>query len=194
VKPYEVITAKSRRRILARTLLAPDREFYLRELVRATGLAPRTVQVELDRLVAAEILLERRSGNRRYLRANERHPLYRPLRELLVKSEGLVGVLREVLGTDGIQVAFVFGSMADGTARSDSDIDLLIVGDVGLREVVGRLAAAQDQLGREVNPVVWTREEFERRRRAKDRFLGRVLSGLRLMIVGAENELETVGG
>jgi len=193
VKPYEVITAKSRRRILARTLLAPDREFYLRELVRATGLAPRTVQVELDRLVAAEILLERRSGNRRYLRANERHPLYRPLRELLVKSEGLVGVLREVLGTDGIQVAFVFGSMADGTARSDSDIDLLIVGDVGLREVVGRLAAAQDQLGREVNPVVWTREEFERRGRAKDRFLGRVLSGLRLMIVGVENELETVG-
>jgi predicted nucleotidyltransferase len=189
----DIIVSKTRRRLLAQTLLAPDREFYLRELVRATGLAPRTVQVELDRLVAAEILLERRSGNRRYLRANERHPFYRPLRELLAKGEGLVGIVRDVLGTSGIEVAFVFGSMADGTAKAGSDIDLLIVGDVGLREVVGRLAPAHERLGREINPIVWTREEFERRRRSNDHFLGRVLSGSRLMVVGAESELETVG-
>jgi predicted nucleotidyltransferase len=193
MKPYEVITAKSRRRILAKTLLAPDREFYLRELVRSTGLSPRTVQVELDRLVAADILLERRSGNRRYLRANERHPFYRPLRELVAKSEGLVGIVRDALGTDGVEVAFVFGSMAEGTAKADSDLDLLIVGDLGLREVVSRLAPAQEQLGREINPVVWTRGEFERRRQSGDHFLGRVLNGSRLMVVGAEHELEAVG-
>jgi predicted nucleotidyltransferase len=189
-----ILGSKTRRRLLAKTLLAPDEEFYLRELARATGLSPRTVQLELDRLVAADVLLERRSGNRRYLRANERHPFYRPLRELVVKSEGLVSVVREALGAHGVDLAFVFGSMAEGTAKAHSDIDLLIVGDVGLREVVARLARAQEQLGREINPVVWTRDEFERRRRSDDHFLGRVLRGSRLMVVGAEHDLEAVGG
>ncbi len=189
-----IIGSKARQRLLARTLLAPEREFYLRELVRATALAPRTVQLAVDRLVAADILLERRSGNRRYLRANERHPFFRPLRELVAKSEGLVGIVRDGLGSDGVHLAFVFGSLADGGAKGDSDIDLLVVGDIGLRETVRRLENAQERLGREINPVVWTRHEFEGRRTTGDHFLTRVLSGARLMVVGDEHELGTVGG
>ena len=184
MKADAIIVSKARRRILAKTLLAPDREFYLRELVRATGLAPRTVQVELDRLVAAEILLERRSGNRRYLRANERHPFYRPLRELVAKGEGLVGVVREALGTDGVDFALIFGSVAAGTAKAESDVDLLIVGDLGLREAVRRVTPLYERLGREINPVVWTKAEFERRRDAGDHFLTNLLSGPQLQVIG----------
>ena len=194
MSPLALITSKARRRLLARLLLAPEREFYLRELIRATALAPRTVQVEVDRLVAADLLLERRSGNRRYLRANERHPFFHPLRELVVKSEGLVGLLSDGLGSDGVDLAFVFGSMAEGRARADSDVDLLIVGDIGLREAVRRLEAAQEQLGREINPVVWTRHEFEQRSKSDDHFLRRVLHGSRLMVAGDERELGSMGG
>ncbi len=175
-------------------LLAPDREFYLRELARSTGAALRTVQVELNRLVGAGILLERRSGNRRYLRANERHPLYRSLRELVVRSDGLIDLIRASLGTEGIDLAFVFGSMAEGTAKSDSDVDVLIVGDLGLREAVRRLAAAQERLGREINPVVWTREEFERRQKSGDHFLSRIVAGSRLIIMGEGSDLAAVDG
>jgi predicted nucleotidyltransferase len=189
-----IISSKTRRRLLARTLLAPEREFHLRELIRATGLAPRTVQMEVNRLVVAGILVERRSGNRRYLRANEGHPFFRPLRELLAKGEGLVGVIRDVLGKDGVDLTFVFGSIAEGSANATSDIDLLVVGDIGLREAVRRLEEAQEQLGREINPVVWTRQEFKRRRATGDHFLTRVLSGARLMVVGDERELESMDG
>jgi len=189
VDSLAIIGSKARQRLLTRTLLAPEREFYLRELVRATALAPRTVQLEVDRLVAADILLERRSGNRRYLRANERHPFFRPLRELVVKSEGLVGVISDGLGNEGVNLAFVFGSLAEGSAKGESDIDLLIVGDIGLREAVRRLEDAQEQLGREINPIVWTRAEFDKRRKTGDHFLARVLTGSRLMVVGDEREL-----
>jgi predicted nucleotidyltransferase len=189
-----VLGSRAGQAILARTLLAPDRELYLRELVRLTGLAVRTVQVAVGRLVAADLLLERRSGNRRYFRANERHPLFRPLRELLLKTAGLVGVLRDALGTQGVEFAFVFGSMAAASgARAASDVDLLIVGELGLREAVRRLAPAHDRLGREINPVVWSRAEYDRRRAQGDHFLATVLAGPRAVVAGELGDAEPVG-
>ena len=175
---------RARRLLLSHIYMAPDREFYLRELVRLTGLAPRTVQVELDRLVASELVLERRSGNRRYLRANVRYPLFRPVYDIVARTDGLAAVLARALGAEGIAFALVFGSMASGTATTGSDVDLLVVGSVGLREVVRRLSRVQEAVGREINPVVWTRAEFERRRSARDAFLSRVMAGPRLPVVG----------
>lgn len=191
---FSPISTKAGLAILARTHLAPDQEFYLRELVRATGMAPRTIQRELDRLVAAGILTERRHGNRRYLRAGTGHPLFAPLREIVVRTSGIVPLLRSALGKEGVDFAFVFGSVATGTADARSDVDLFIVGTVGSREVVRRLSPAQQQLGREVSPVVWTPEEFRARRRSDDPFLARVLANPRLMVVGDEGDLARVGG
>jgi len=175
---------EARQAILARTHLDPTREFYLRELVRLTELAPRTVQQEVDRLVEGDILTERRSGNRRYLSAQKRHPLFGAIREIVIKTVGLVDVLREALGERSIDFALVFGSIAEGTDKSLSDIDLLVVGSLGLRETVRRLAPVQDRLEREINPVVWTRKEFQRRLTKSDHFLATVLRGPRLMVIG----------
>jgi len=175
----------SRRAILARTHLDPTREFHLRELVRRTGLAPRTVQLEVEKLVRADLLAERRDGNRRYLRANDRHPLFRPVREIVLKTDGLADVLRGALGTDGIEFALVFGSIAADTPTAGSDVDLLVVGGLGLRECVGRLRAAQDVIGREIVPSVWTRTEFDRRRRSGDAFLGRMMEGPMIQVIGS---------
>ena len=177
-----------RQAILSRTFSDPGRAFHVRELARRTGLAPRTVQVEVDRLVAAGLLADYRDGNRRYLKANTRHPLFQPIREIVLKTDGLAGVLADALGTDGIELAFVFGSMASSTATAGSDVDLLVVGSAGLREVTRRLAPAHDQLGREINPVVWTREEYERRRTDGDPFLTRVLTGPRLKVVETRHD------
>ena len=174
----------ARRAILAITFLDPEREFHLRELVRRSGLAPRSVQVEVDKLVTAGLLQERRSSNRRYLRANERHLLFSPVREIILKTVGLGDVLRDALGTAGIERAVVFGSIAAGTAKAGSDIDLLVTGTVTLREVVRRLAGPQELLGREINPVVWSTEEFKQRQAAHDPFLKRVKQGPFVPIVG----------
>jgi predicted nucleotidyltransferase len=174
----------ARRAILVRTFLDPQREFHLRELVRLSGLAPRSIQVEVDKLVAHGLLRERRSSNRRYLRANHRHQLYSPVREIVLKTAGLGDVLREALGTSGIERAVVFGSTAAGTATENSDVDLLVTGSVSLREVVRRLTRAQESLGREINPVVWSVDEFRRREARHDAFLARVKNGPVIPIIG----------
>ncbi len=187
--PYNMMASlllgpASRAAVIARTFLDPDREFYLRELVRVTGFALRTVQEEVDRLVAADLLTERRHGNRRYLSANKRHPLFRPVREIVLKTDGLVNVLRDALGVERVDFALVFGSIASDTPSAASDVDVLVVGDLSLRQVVRRFSSVQDVLGRDVNPVVWTREEFEQRRATADHFLTNVLSEPIIMIVG----------
>lgn len=186
--------SRARQAILAQTHLVPEQEFYLRELVRATGFAPRTVQVALDHLVTAGILTERRDGNRRYLRASNGHPLYAAIRDIVLKTAGIVPVLREALGSEGVSLAFVFGSMAAGTADAGSDIDLMVVGGAGLREVARRLSPAAERLGREVTPVVWTRKEFRERRRRGDHFLTRVLANPRLMVIGDDDDLGRLAG
>jgi predicted nucleotidyltransferase len=174
----------ARRAILARTFLDPAQELHLRELVRLSGLAPRSIQVEVDKLVRHGLLLERRNSNRRYLRANERHPLFAPVREIVLKTIGLGDVLRVALGKSNIDAAVVFGSIAAGTAGAGSDIDLLVVGSVTLREVVRRLAKAQETMGREITPVVWSAAELERRRAGRDPFLARLMRGSLVPIIG----------
>lgn len=174
----------ARRAILSRTFVDPSRECHLRELVRLTGLAPRTVQQEVEKLVRADLLTERRAGNRRYLRANERHTLFRAIREIVLKTDGLADVLRQALGTDGIEFALVYGSIAAAQPRAGSDVDLLVVGSLGLREAVRRLKPAHDALGREINPSVWTGREFDRRRREHDAFLARVLDAPTIAVIG----------
>lgn len=174
----------ARRAILARTFLDPSHEFHVRELVRRTGLAPRTVSQEVEKLVRSDLLSERRDGNRRYLRANQRHTLFRPVREIVLKTEGLADVLRVALGSEGVEFALVYGSIAAATPTAGSDVDLLVVGSLGLREAVRRLRAAQDTLGREISPNVWTRPEFDRRRREADPFLARLLDGPTIHVIG----------
>jgi predicted nucleotidyltransferase len=182
---------RARRAILARTFLDPAQEIHLRELVRLTNLAPRTVQQEIERLIHADLLRERRSGNRRYVSANPNHPLFAPVREIVLKTEGLGDVLRAALATRGIDFAFVYGSIASDTPKAGSDIDLLIVGNLGLREAARRLRSAQDALGREIVPVVWTRAEFDLRQSEGDAFLARILERPTIAVVGSVPETQS---
>lgn len=174
-----------------RLLFADDsRQLHLRELVRQSGLTLGTLQTEIDKLLAAGLLLDHRDGNRRYFRANASHPLFPDLHNLVLKTAGLREVLADVLnGLDSIRVALVFGSVAAGTAKADSDVDLLVIGDLGLRALAPRLRPAAERLGREINPLVMSPVEFAREHASKP-LLVDLLAKPKLFIKGDERELE----
>ena len=176
---------------LLRLLFADgSRELHLRELVRQSGLTLGTVQTEMEKLLSAGLLLDRRDGNRRYVRANAAHPLFSDLHNLVLKTSGLRDVLAEALSSlDGVRLALVFGSIAAGTAKPDSDIDLLVIGDVGLRALAPRLHPAAERLGREINPVTMSAATFARER-ATNPLLVDLLAKKKLFIKGEERELE----
>jgi predicted nucleotidyltransferase len=169
-------------------------ELHLREIARRAGLNDATVRQELRRLAALDLVEIRKDGNRSYVRAKSAHPLFAELRGLVLKTSGLVDVLREALDSSDIRVAFVFGSVAAGTERAHSDVDLMVIGSVPLRQLSARLSGVTERIGREVNPHAIKPEEFAKRARAKDHFVSTVLAAPKLFVIGGDRELAGVGG
>jgi predicted nucleotidyltransferase len=166
------------------------REFHLRELSRLSKLGLGPWQRELAKLEGLQLIERRVDGNRRSFRANKNHPLYSDLVSIVAKTGGLRDVLNNALkNMKGISVAFVFGSLADGAGNASSDVDLMIVGDVGLRIVAPLLRHATNTIGREINPVVISRAGFSSKVKEGDAFLKNVMAAKKLFIVGGPDEL-----
>lgn len=91
---------------------------------------------------------------------------------------------------DRIKVALLYGSMAEGRAKKDSDIDLLVVGSVTFAEVAENLTPAQKILEREINPTVFGTEEFQDKLKKGHHFLLSVLKSNFHYIFGDEIELK----
>jgi len=181
----ETLLPKTRRSILGLLFSHPDESFYLSEIVRSIGGSLGTVRRELLRLVDAGLLTRSRRGNQTHYRANEACPIFPELRGLILKTVGLVDVLRVALeGLDGVRVAFVYGSFAQGEARAESDIDVMVIGNVTFAKVCEHLRPAQEQLRREVNPVVYSVREFRRKVAAQHDFLTEVLQHEKLFVIG----------
>jgi predicted nucleotidyltransferase len=156
-------------------------------------LAIRTVSQELKKLEEMDLVTGRRDGNRLYYSANRTHPLYDDIRNLVMKTIGLTEILSDVLTGASISVAFVFGSVARGGEDAQSDVDLLVIGRTGLKEVSRLLGGVSERICREVNPHVMSVGEFRERRRTEDHFLRRVIDSPKLFVVGDEDELARLG-
>jgi uncharacterized protein len=190
----QLLSSQVRAEILRLLFNLRAAELHGRDIQRRSGLAVGTVQQELKRLVGLGLAIARRAGNRVYFRANAEHPLYGELRSLVTKTVGLVDVLREALTGDGIQLAFVYGSVASGREGTHSDVDLLVVGEVGLRALSTRLRGVAGTIGREVNPTILEAAEFRARVARGEPFLARVLSEPALFVVGTRDELVELAG
>lgn len=191
----EVLFGKTRQRLLAWLLSRPDESFYLRELVRATGSGLGPVQRELAQLERAGIVSRQTRGKLVYFRANPSSPILPELRSILTKTSGVVDVLRTALTpvADSILLAFVYGSFARGDERSESDIDVMVIGDVGFGEVVDAFTQAQSVLQREINPTVYGPDEFREKTTAGHHFVTQVLREPKLFVMGGPNELGRLG-
>lgn len=190
-----VLFTDYRRRVLGLLLLHPEQRYYLREIARLTGTVPGTLKRELTKLADAGMLNVVKVGNQVHYTANRDCPIFEELASVLRKTSGLVDVLSEGLMplASLIEVAFVFGSMASGKANTGSDIDLMVIGEVSFVEVVARLHSLQDLLGREINPKLYSRAEWQKLVQAQSAFVRDVLSKPRLFVIGNEQSLTASG-
>ena len=124
-------------------------------------------------------------------RANREFLIFEELAAIFRKTSGLADILRKALQplADKIKFASVFGSVAQGKARPESDVDVIVVGRVSFRKVVLALAQTRERLGRDVNPIVMTPGGFASKRRAKDRFVNRIIREPKIFLVGSESDI-----
>ncbi len=193
MKLLSLLFPQVRAEVLRLLFASEERELHLRDLTRQSGLALGTIQTELTKLTAADIVTNRRDGNRLYYRANASHPLFPHLQQIVLKTSGLRDVLADALADiKGIELAFVFGSLANTTGKAASDVDLFIIGEVGLRKLAPALRAASEKLGREINPVTMTAKEFTKGRK-KHPLLLDIEAKEKLFIKGTTDELNRLG-
>src|SRR5207237_477320 len=166
-----------------------------RQRLRQTGLSTGSVQRELDALVAAGLVTRRKDGRQVYFQPDRTSPVFPELQSLFVKTSGLADVLRRTLAplADRITAALVYGSAARGELRNESDVDLLVIGEVTFGEVVDVLGEPQRILGREINPVVYTPADFRARAAAGRHFVSSVLKTDLIFIIGGRDDLEAMG-
>ncbi len=183
-----------RQGVLAATLGRPEKWWYLSELAQFLHTRPSSLQRELGSLEQSGILQQRKDGRRTYFKAETRSPIFRELQGIFEKTVGLIPSLRVALQpfANKIICAFVYGSIARRQERATSDVDLMVIGNVGLADLAPLLRRIEKRLGREVNVTDYSVKEFRKKVDEGDHFLTTVLKDSLQFVKGEMRDLDAV--
>jgi predicted nucleotidyltransferase len=195
-RPVDTLFPKIRRGILAATYGQPDRWWYLSELAQQLNTTPSSLQRELQSLVSSGILRRRRDGRRAYFQAETESPIFDELHSIITKTMGVAEALKDALSkfNDRVACAFLYGSVARRQEHALSDVDLMVIGSVGLSELSPPLRVLEKKFGREINATCYSPEEFRNKVKSENHFIMNVLRGEKTFLKGNESELESLAG
>lgn len=186
----DTLFSATQQRVLAPLFLQPDRSFYASELIAAARGGSGAIQRELARLESAGLIDSSRVGNQKHYQANRQSPIFDELRGIVIKTFGIADVLRTALQTlaPKLDLVFVYGSIAKGSDTSNSDIDVMLIGEgLSYPEIIETLSLPEKQLGRPINPTIYSPREFKRKLALENAFLQRVLEQPRILVMGDEH-------
>jgi predicted nucleotidyltransferase len=191
--PLEVLgLPPSTGRILRYFALRPDAQPHARHVQRVLEIGAASTQRDLERLVTIGALERSREGRMVRYRAVASSPVWRAVRLLIGSVADPTGLIAEALrDVPGVQGAFVFGSMSNGTQRADSDVDVFVIedADIDQRSLLRQLAEVTLLAGREVNAVRYTTQALAERLGDPDhagaRFVRETLQGSKRWVAGS---------
>lgn len=190
----EALFGRTRRRLLGLLYGRSGESFHLREIAREIGTGLGAVQRELNRLWRAGLVTREPQGPQVHFAASRESPVFRELQSLFAKTGGVQATIRAELQklrrARLVDFGFIYGSVAVGKQKPESDIDLMVIGGVPLARLLPALRRLQVDLGREINPTVFRRDEFIKKYSTRDHFIRRVMDNRKLMLVGTEDELK----
>jgi predicted nucleotidyltransferase len=192
----DALFPRVRQRVLALLYGNPDRSFFSNEVVALAQSGTGAVQRELASLSEAGLLTVTSRGNQKHYRANKAAPVFKELHGLILKTSGLVDVLRSAMAplASQIEAAFVYGSVAKRTDTATSDVDVMIVSDaLAYAEVFAALEPVTKRLGRTVNPTLYSLAELAKRIKQNNAFATRVLKQDKVWLIGSEETLHGLG-
>ncbi|OFZ47689.1 MAG: hypothetical protein A2381_06770 [Bdellovibrionales bacterium RIFOXYB1_FULL_37_110] len=185
----KILLSKTRAGIFKYLFLHKGDEYYLRELERLTGIGIKSLQTEIRKLVLLDILLERKDGNRNYIRANVEHPLYVDFCSIVNKLHGPPEQLRAIFkDIHNIEFAFIFGSFAKDETHAGSDIDLFILGDIPSKQISDILFTFEKSIPYELNEYNYSLRLFKKEVKDKKHFLMSLKSTTKIFLKGDESE------
>jgi len=190
------ILTRTQQRVLGLFFGNPGRTFIKQELIDRAGSGSGAVQRELARLVESGLVIVNRIGSQKHYQANSNAPIFAEIRGIIRKTVGLADPLRAALRplTPEIEMALVYGSVARGDERAESDVDLLVVArNLTLERLFEHLAPAETTLGRKIHPTLYTPHDFARRRKNGNVFVRKILAGEHLLLIGNDDAAHEPG-
>lgn len=182
--------SRIRRELLALFYTNPGQKYYLRELGRLLECSVGSLRRELLKFQEDGLFLTERRGNLVFYSLNTGHPLYGEMKGIVAKTVGVVGSLKQALkSVPRVQVAFIYGSFASNRENPISDIDVFIIGDASLMELSKVLRGIQKRLMREINPTLYARDEYLKRKAEGGGFIEDILTKPKIMLIGTMNDL-----
>ena len=183
-----LLNTKLRRKLLTYSFTHPDEDYYVRELSSLIEEDPGNLSRELRILEDEGLYTSVMRGRLKLYSLNKKYPLFRELKKIIFKTEGVEGTLKDVLGRfKEIFVAFIYGSYAKNKEKKTSDIDLVVVGKFPRNKFTREIRALELKLGREINFTIYTQEEFEMERRKEGGFLNLILKERVVILKGVLN-------
>ena len=178
-----------RRKIILLFVYNQREEFYLSEIARRVKTTPGTAQRELNKLLEMDLITFHKKGNLSIYKLNARHFLLGEIEAIVRKTFGIEIELKKELGEiKGISMAFLFGSYAKGNIKSDSDIDLFVIGNPAEDDVYRAVRTVEETISREINYHIMSETEFIHKSKTSSFIRG--IAAKPLMILGNENELQ----
>lgn len=186
----DLITSKSRVKLLNVFLSFPSEMYHVRELVRRTNDEINAVRRELAFLEKKGILAKEPRANRVYYSLSKNYPSYFTLLELGAKTAGLgFEILKNRAKLGRIKYAMFSGRFVRKVKKEPEEVDLLIVGTVVLPELALLVRNEEKRLSQEINYTAMSEEEFDFRKKKHDPFINSILSGSRVMLIGDEEQM-----
>jgi uncharacterized protein len=193
IKPVlsDVLFGQNRGEVLALLFGNSDKSYYTRQIATMVGASVGAVAPQLKVLAGVGLLLVFKKGNLVLYQANRKSPIFEEIKALVAKTVGLFQQLQSALQplSDRIPVAFVYGSMAKQQESTESDVDLMVVGDVQLEELLEHLVKVEKRIGRPINPTIYSTSEFCAKLASGSHFVSSVVRGEKVFILGGEDEL-----
>ena len=186
----DLITSKSRVKLLTVFLTNPKDMLHVRECVRRTGDEINAVRRELQFLQKKGILEREQRANRVYYMLDKSYPFYFDLLEIGVKTIGLGSeIMKNRTRLGKIKYAMFSGNFARRVKKNPDDVEVMIVGAIVLPELAVLVRNEEARLGKEINYTAMTEEEFSFRKKRNDPFLSSILNSSRMMLIGDEEAI-----
>ena len=186
----QALFTTTQQKLLALLYGHPEKSFYTKEILRLTKMGVATIKRELDNMASSGILNKFNIGNQLHYQANKQCPIYSELIAIVYKTFGISDIIKTALMPfcKYITWAFVFGSIANNKETALSDIDLMIIGEVRFSDVVQELYSIQDLLTREINPKIYTIQEWEQLQLTNNAFVKDILEKTIINLIGDGHE------
>lgn len=169
--------SKERARLLRFFLQNPDTQYEFSEVVKRNMLRSQKVKKELANLKNIKFVFRRTKGGKSYYHLNQSFNFYPELKNLIAKSNiyPQCRSLGKIAKLGNIKLAVISGVFI---SYDKSKADMILVGDgISKNRLKGLMYSLEAEIGKEINFVMMTMEEFKYRLNMLDKFILEFLEG-----------------